>query len=160
MDRARLGSLLGLLASILLAISLLAAVNPYPPRWPYFLWGLCGALFIASASLWFRRRWGRVVFLAAGTIVLLKYAAAIQGAPGGCAGTLAGCYNHYIQSNRMLAVAHYFVYFTCSHQPDLCCSEQLIRCHKLSMYLQPAITLLAMLILLKPLASNNRWRGP
>jgi hypothetical protein len=160
MDRARLGSLLGLLCSGLLAISPLVAVNPYPPGWPYFLWGLCGALFIASASLWFRRRWGRVVFLVAGTIILLKYAAEIQGAPGGCAGTLSGCYNHYIQSNRMLAVARYFVYLSCSHQPVICCSQESIGCYKLSMYVQPALTLLAMLILLKPLASNNRWRGP
>jgi len=160
MDRARLGSLLGLLCSVLLAISLLVVVNPYPPGLPYLLWGLCGVLCIASASLWFRRRWGRVVFLVAGTVILLGYVDAILWAPGGCAGTLAGCYNHYIQSNRMLAVAHYFVYFTCSHQPDLCCSEQLIRCHKLSMYVQPALTLLVLLILLKPLASNNRWRGP
>lgn len=65
---------------------------------------------------WLRKRWAQVIFLLVGTV--------------------AGCYNHYIKSSPMLAVAHYFVYFICSREPDLCRSQALIRCHKLSMYVQ------------------------
>jgi hypothetical protein len=153
MIRARLASLLGVLCSTLFAISLLIAVDPLG----HPLWCVCGALFITSLGVWFRKRWAQVAFLLVASLTLLLYIAEISLAPGGCAGTMAGCYNHYIQSNPMLAVAHYFVYLTCSQEPDLCCSQELIRCHKLSMYVQPALTLLAMAILLKPLASNNRW---
>ena len=157
MLRARLGSLLGVLCSALFALSLLLVVDPHPPHWVDFLWCLCSALFISSVGVWFRKRWARWAFLLVASFLLLLYIAEIELAPGGCAGTMAGCYNYYIQHDPLLAVAHYFAYFTCSHDLDLCCSEELIRCHKLSMYAQPALTLLAMVVLLKPLASNNRW---
>jgi hypothetical protein len=162
MNRARLGSLLGLLCSSLFLCSLFVAIDPYyaHPRDRYFLWGVCGALFITSLGLWFRKRWAQVAFLLVASLTLLLYLAEISLAPGSCAGTIAGCYNHYIQSNPMLAVAHYFVYLTCSHEPDRCCSQTLIRCHNLSTYVQPALTLLAVVILLKPLASNQRLERP
>jgi hypothetical protein len=159
MVRARLGSLLGVLCSTLVALSLLLVVNPYQHHWGA-LWALCGALLISSVGLWFRKRWARLAFLLGGSFLLLSYIAEIELAPGGCAGSIAGCYNYYIQHDPLLAVAHYFAYLTCSHPLDLCCSEQLIRCHKLSMYVQPALTLLAMAFVLRPLASNNRSRGP
>jgi hypothetical protein len=153
MIRARLASLLGVLCSTLFAISLLIALRPLS----YLPWCICGALFITSLGLWFRERWAQVAFLLVASLTLLLYIPEIALAPGGCAGTMAGCYNHYIQSSPILAVAHYFVYLTCSHEPDLCCSQELIRCHKLSMYVQPGLTLFAIVILLKPLASNNCW---
>jgi hypothetical protein len=154
MIRARIASLLGVLCSTLFAISLLIAVGHL--GYLLFLWCICGALFISSLGLWYRKRLAQVAFLLVASLTLLLYIPEIALAPGGCAGTMAGCYNHYIQSSPMLAVAHYFVYLTCSHEPDLCCSQELIRCHKLSMYVQPALTLFAIMILLKPLASNNR----
>jgi hypothetical protein len=160
MVRARLGSLLGVLCSALFAFSLLLVVDSPLPRRLAFLWCLCGALFISSVGVWFRNRWAHLTFLLVAGFLLLLYGAEIELSPGGCAGTMAGCYNYYIQHDSLLAVAHYFAYLTCSHPLDLCCSEQLIRCHKLSMYVQPALTLTAMVVLLKPLASNNRWRGP
>jgi hypothetical protein len=153
MRRARLASLLGLLCSLLLAASLLIAVDPYPPaRLPYFLWGLCGVLFVASVGLWFQKRWARIVFLVAGTIFLLQYAAAALLGPEGCAGTLVGCYRHYIRSEPMLALIYPFL--------KVICSPESVRCYTSSMYLAPAPMIFAMAILLKPLASNNRWRGP
>jgi hypothetical protein len=156
MIRARLASLLGVLCSTLFAISLLIAVDPSG----YRLWCICGALFITSLGLWFRERWAQVAFLLVASLTLLLYIAEIAVAPGGCAGTMAGCYNNYIHSSPMLAVAHYFVYLTCSHEPDFCCSPELIRCHKLSMYVQPALTLFAIVILLKPLASKQSLEQP
>jgi hypothetical protein len=160
MVRARLGSLLGVLCSTLFALSLLLVVDTHAPHWVGFLWLLCGALLISSVGLWFRKRWARLAFLLVASWLLLLYIAEIGLAPGGCAGTMSGCYNYYIQHDPLLAVAHYFAYLTCSHDLDLCCSEQLVRCIKRSMYVQPALTLFAMVVLLKPLASNNRSSGP
>jgi hypothetical protein len=155
MIRARFGSLLGVLCSTLLALSLLLVVDPYQRRW-VVLWSLCGALIISSVGLWFRNRWAQLTFLLVAGFLLLLYGAEIALAPGGCAGTIAGCYNYYIQHAPLLAVAHFFAYVTCSHPLESCCSEQLIRCHKLSMYVQPALILSAIAVLLKPLASNQR----
>ena len=161
MVRARLGSLLGVLCSTLFALSLLLVVDPHPLQWVGFLCLLCGALFISSVGLWFRKRWARWAFLLLASWLLLLYIAEIGLAPGaGCAGTMSGCYNYYIQHDPLLAVAHYFAYLTCSHDLDLCCSKQLVRCIERSMYVQPALTLFAVVVLLKPLASNNRWSGP
>jgi hypothetical protein len=154
MVRARFGSFLGVLCSTLLALSLLLVIDPRP--WVFF-WSLCGALLVSSVGLWFRNRWARLSFLLIAGFLLVLYAAEIELAPGGCAGTIAGCYSYYIQHDPLLAVAHYFAYLTCSHPLDLCCSERLIRCHKLSMYVQPTLTLLAMIVVLKPLASNNLY---
>jgi hypothetical protein len=152
MDRARLGSLLGLLCSLLLAASLLSAVNPYPPWWPYMLWGLWSMMFIASVGLWSHSRWGRTIFLGAGIIFLLECSGEILMAPGACAGTLAGCYKHYVISDPMLAVDYYLVKLTCSGES--------VRCYTSVMYLQAALMIVAIATLLKPLTSNNRWRGP
>ena len=157
MVRARIGSLLGVLCSALFALSLLLVVDPFRPRW-VVLWSVCSALFISSVGVWFRKRWAPWAFLLVASFLLLLYIGEIGLAPGaGCAGTMTGCYNYYIQHDPLLAVAHYFAYFSCSHDLDLCCSEHLIRCQKLSMYVLPALTLLAIVVLLKPLASNNRW---
>ena len=161
MVRARLGSLLGVLCSILFALSLLLVVDPHPVPWVVFLWFLCGALFVSSVRVWPRRRWARLAFLVTASWLLVLSVlsiAEIAVSPGGCAGTMNGCYNYYVQHDPLLAIAHYFAYLTCSHDLDMCCSE-LVRCIKRSMYVQPALTLLAIVLLLKPLASNNRWSG-
>jgi hypothetical protein len=152
MGRARLVSLLGLLCSLLLAASLLIAVDPYPPGLPYFLWGLCGVLFVASVGLWLQKRWAHIVFLVAGTIFLLQYAAAVFLAPHGCAGTWVGCYRHYVRSEPMLAVIHRLV--------EVTCSPESVRCYTSSMYLLSAPMIVAMALLLKPLASNNLYGVP
>jgi hypothetical protein len=156
MTRARLGSLLGGLCGVLLALSLLVVESP-TRHWA--LWALCDALCIFAVGVWLRNRWARWGFLIALCFLMLSYVASIEFAPGGCAGSLAGCYNYYIRHDPTLAVAHYFAYLICSHPLDLCCSDHLIRCHKLSMYVQPALSLVAMVVLLKPLASNNRSSG-
>ena len=149
MDRVRLGSLLSLLCSILFAASLLTAVHPYPPGLPYVLWGLCGVLFISSVSLWFQKRWGRIIFLIGGCIYLLYCLEMLVGV--GCAGTLASCYKYHLQSQPSLAVAYHFA--------KLVCSEESLQCYASFTCIQPVLTIFAMIVLLKPLASNNRWRG-
>jgi hypothetical protein len=157
MARARLGSLLGGLCSALVAVSLIL-VKDDDPHW--ILWCVCGALFISSVGVWCRKRWAQVTFLVFASSLLLLYAAEIEMAPGACAGTIAGCYNYYIQHAPLLTVSHYFASLTCSHPLDLCCSEHLVQCHKLSMYVQPALTLSVTVILLKPLATNPRLERP
>jgi hypothetical protein len=152
MDRARLGSMLGLLCSLQLAASLLSVVNAYPPWWPYMLWGLWSMLVIASIGLWSHSGWGRAIFLGAGIIFLLECSGEILMAPGSCAGTLVGCYEHYVISDPMLAVDYYLVKLTCAGES--------VRCYTFAMYLQAGLMVVAIAILLKPLASNNRWRGP
>jgi hypothetical protein len=152
MNRARLGSLLGLLSSILFAASLLIAPRLYPSYLPAYLaralwlWSLCGVLFIASAGLWFQRRWARVVFLVGGSIFLLDYARAFL-LPVLCVGTCA----LKIPSDPMYSVFRYYA---------LTCSTDSVRCYQSLgwlLWLQPALMLLTMVTLLKPLASNNRW---
>jgi len=152
MGRGRLGSLLGLLCSLLFAASLLIAVNPYPPWWPYLLWGLWSMVFIASVGLWSHSGWGRIILLGTGIIFVLECSGEILLAPGACAGTLIGCYKHYVISDPMLAVDYYV--------GKLICSGESVSCYRSVMYLQPALMILAIGTVLKPLASNNRWKGP
>lgn len=152
MDRARLGSLLGLLSSVLLAASLLVVVNAYPPWWPYMLWGLWSMLFIASVGLWSGSRWGRAVLLGAGIIFLLECFGEIVMAPGKCAGTLAGCYSHYVTSDPMLAIDEYLV--------KLLCGSGSVSCYRSIIYLQPALMIIAIATVLKPLASHSAHGRP
>jgi hypothetical protein len=151
MDRVHIGSLLGLLCSSVFAASLLVAVDPYPPWRTHFLWALCTVLFITSVGVWFRRRVARVALIAAGLIYLLEYAGAATGG-WSCAGNWVQCYGRGILSEGVFAVIYYFA--------RLICSAESVRCYTTLIYLLPAPMIIAIVILLTPLASNNRWRGP
>jgi hypothetical protein len=149
MNRPRLGSLLGLLCSSLFLCSLFVAIDPYyaHPRDRYFLWGVCGALFAGSVGLWFQRRWGRLALLIGGGIFLFLCLDVFVGVAA--MGTPLSSYRFYILHSPTLAVSYYFA--------KLACSVESLQCYEASTCVQPALTILTMTVILKPLASNNRW---
>jgi len=149
MTRAHLGSLLGLLCSTLFALSLLTAVDLYPP-WPYLEWGVFGVMFAASIGLWFQKRWGRLTLLISGIIFLWLWLGVLVGT--GCAGSLIGCARHNLQSQPAVAVAYYLAKFACRAESA--------DCYVGASFVQPVLMMLTMAVVLKPLASNHRWRGP
>jgi hypothetical protein len=152
MTRTRFASLLVLLCGMLLAWSLVGALDHLYPPPPYVLWCLCTILFLASVGLWFQIAWARITFLIAGVLLLLFEVATALLAPGGCAGTLVDCYGHYIHSEPSLAVGYYLARFTCSSES--------ISCYTAFMYLQPVLLVMTAVVLIRPSASNNRWSGP
>jgi hypothetical protein len=150
MDRARIGSLLGLHCSSLFAASLLLAVDPYPPWRTHFLWALCTVLFVTSVGVWFRIRGARLTLIVAGVIYLLQYASTV--AVGWvCGGNWVQCYGRGILSEGIFAVIYYFARLTCSTES--------VHCYTTLLYLLPTPMIIAVVILLKPLASNNRSKG-
>jgi hypothetical protein len=151
MDRARIGSLLGLFCSCLFAVSLVVVVNPYPPWRTHFLWALCAVLIASSVGVWFRKRGARLALMVAGIIYLVQYVAAVAVAPGACAGEWVQCYRRGVLSEGMFAIIYYFA--------RLVCSTESVHCYTTFMYLLPAPMIIALVTLLRPLASNNRSKG-
>jgi len=161
MNRARIGSLLALLCGILVVCSLLTQLVNEPTSYPYFQrpqppaqyvgLSIGGAYFAASVGLWLQRRWGRLIFFITGSIFLFLSLGFFP-IELAYAGTPMSNYRYALLSQPLLAASYYFA--------RLACSVESLQCYEAAACVQPILTILTMAVLVKPLASNNRWRGP
>ena len=102
MNRARFGSLIALLWAAIQAWSLWQ-LGFYPLRRPVG-WIFCGVFLVIALGLWLRQPWGRVAFLALGSVLVISYGLVYFFGQSPCTPDFSGCHPVLIISQPLLTI--------------------------------------------------------